>query len=45
MTTITINTPDDIDQIIEHLDAMPMTRKHGKGLIAVTPIYRPKSLL
>jgi site-specific DNA recombinase len=42
MTTITIQNPDDIDQIIERLDAMPMTRKHGKGLVALTPHHRPE---
>ena len=38
MTTITITSPDDVVQIIERLNAMPMTRKYGKGLLALTGI-------
>jgi site-specific DNA recombinase len=42
MTTITINSPDDVEQIIDCLNAMPMTRKHGKGLLALVPSQRPE---
>lgn len=42
MTTIRITSPDDIDQIIAHLENMPMTRQHGKGLIALVQCDNPE---
>lgn len=42
MTTITIKSPDDVENIIDCLNAMPMTRKHGKGLLALVPNQYPE---
>lgn len=37
MTHISIHGPEDLNTIIDRLLAMPMTRRHGKGLIAHLP--------
>jgi len=41
MMEIVITGPDDLPEIIERLNAMPMTRKHGKGLVARIPVAKP----
>jgi site-specific DNA recombinase len=43
MTTITIASPDDAEPIIDKLNAMPMTRLHGKGLLALVPTAQPEN--
>jgi DNA invertase Pin-like site-specific DNA recombinase len=41
MIEIFVNGPDGLQEIIERLDVMPMTRNHGKGIIARIAIPKP----